>query len=150
MKLGALQLGDHDPGDASADLVLQIEDVVELPVVALGPHVMPGLGVDQLRRHANPAATLAHAALDDVARAQFLADLANIGRDPLEGKGRVAGDHRKRLPQRQRGDDVLGQPVREVVLLGITADVLERQHRDGGTLEQLFHLAGSGCGRSRF
>ncbi len=60
-------------------LVLQREDVVEVAVVALGPDVVAGIGVDELRRDAHPMAGLAHAALDDVARAQLLANLSNVG-----------------------------------------------------------------------
>jgi hypothetical protein len=34
----------------------------------------------------------------------------------------------------QRGSDVLGDPVREIFLLGVAAHVAERQHREGGVV----------------
>ena len=48
----------------------------------------------------------------------------------LEGEGGVAGDDRQRRHLRQVGDDVLGDAVAEIFLLGIAAHVDERQDAD--------------------
>ena len=62
---------DHLPDD----LVLQREQVLEVAVVAVGPEVVPGLGLDQLGGHAEPVARPAGAALEHVAHAELAPDL---------------------------------------------------------------------------
>ena len=56
---GATYIGLDGGDDADGDLVLQLEDVVERPVIALGPDVGAGLGLDQLGGDADPLAGLA-------------------------------------------------------------------------------------------
>ena len=58
------------------------------------------------------------------------------GDSALVGEARIAGDHEQRLEARQRGDDVLDHAVGEILLLGIAAHVLERQHGDGRLVGQ--------------
>ena len=65
---------------ARRDLVLDGEDVLEVAVVALGPEVVVGLGVDQLHRDAHPLPDLAHAALDDVLHAELGGELLHLDR----------------------------------------------------------------------
>ena len=76
--LRPLDFGGDDRRDAMGDLVLKVEDVLDLAVVALRPQMMPGGRVDQLRGDAQPIAAFAYATFEDVTRAQFLADLANV------------------------------------------------------------------------
>ena len=76
LAVGALVGGGLDPAgqggrDGGGDLVLDGEDVGELAVVALGPDVAVGRGVDQLDGDAHPVAGLAHAALDHVLDAEL-------------------------------------------------------------------------------
>ena len=79
---------------------------------------------------AHSIAGLAHAALDDIARAELLADLLDVHRLALEDEGRIAGNHEERMETAEPGDDVLGQAVREVLLLAIARHVVERQYGD--------------------
>ena len=72
--LGGQELGPDAADDAGRDLVLDGEDVVERPVVALGPEVGAGGGIDQLRGHPDAVAGLADAALEHVADAELAAD----------------------------------------------------------------------------
>jgi hypothetical protein len=111
-------------------VVLNGEDVGQLPIEPLRPEVPAGGRVDELRGDPDPAAGLADAALEDMTHAEALADLADIDVLALEGEGRVAGDDEKLRQLRQRGDDVLGNAVSEIFLLGIAAHVGERQHGD--------------------
>ena len=67
-------------GDRGRDLVLDGEDVLEVAVVALGPEVVVGLGIDQLHRDAHPLPDLAHAALDDVLHAELGGELLHLDR----------------------------------------------------------------------
>ncbi len=117
--------------DGLADLVLQGEDVVELAVVALGPQMAAGGPVNQLSGDPHPAAGFAHAAFQDVADAQLPGQLAHIEGLALELEGGVAGDDEQGRDLGEVGDDVLADPVAEILLLGIAAHVGERQNADG-------------------
>ena len=64
--------------DGRGHFVLDGEDVIELAVVALGPDVRVGFGVDQLHGDADAIARLAHAALDDILHLELARDLAHI------------------------------------------------------------------------
>ena len=88
--------------------------------------------LDQLRGNAHPITGLAHTAFQHIAYAQLLADLAHIGGLAFVGEAGIARHHAEFLKACQFGDQVLGQAVGEIILLGITAHIFERQHRDGG------------------
>jgi hypothetical protein len=77
---------------------------------------------------------------------QFTPDLSHINRLAIVGKGRIARDHEQAAIARQRDDDVLDQPIDELLLFGIAAHVLEGQHGDGRLVreEQWFWR----CGRT--
>ena len=62
---------DHVPDD----LVLQREQFREVAVVALGPEVMAGLGLDELSGHPDAVPRAPGAALEHVADAELAADL---------------------------------------------------------------------------
>ncbi|MGY4282461.1 hypothetical protein ACVWXO_001681 [Bradyrhizobium sp. LM2.7] len=74
-------------GDRIGDLVLHGEDVDELAVVTFGPEMAAGGGVVELRGDAHAVVRLAHAALDDVADAEFLGDLPDVDRTALVCEG---------------------------------------------------------------
>ena len=103
--------------DRRGHLVLDGEDVLELAVVALGPDVPVGDRIDQLHGDADPVARLAHAALDHVLDADLLREVLDPDRLALVDEGRVARDHEQLAEAGQRGDDVLGEPVGEELLL---------------------------------
>src|SRR5262249_9079549 len=44
---------------------------------------------------------------------------------------RIASNHEQRFEPRQRGNDLLNHPVGKILLFGIAAHVLKRQHGDG-------------------
>ena len=86
------------------------------------------LRVNELRGDAHSVSPFAYATLDDVARAEFVCYLLEVLRLPPEGEAGVAGNHREGTPQREVGDDVLRDTIREVLLLRITAHVCKRQN----------------------
>ena len=102
----------------------------------------PGCDFVELRRDAHAFAALAYAAFDDVADAEFLGDLLHVDGLALECERRVTCDHEEPAQLRQGRDDVLADPVRKIFLLGVAAEIHERQHRDGGPV-------GQGQGRAR-
>jgi hypothetical protein len=65
------------------DLVLRREDVGEIAIVTLGPVVVAGLRLDQLRGHPDAVAGLAQAAFEHIAHTELEPDLLHIYRSPL-------------------------------------------------------------------
>src|SRR3954447_22635902 len=95
-----------------------------------------GGDVDKLGRDADVVAVLAHAALDDVADAEILADLLVMdGFTAVDERG-IARNHIKPAQLRQRGDDVLADAFGKIFLLRLTGEIDERQDRDRGTVER--------------
>src|SRR5262249_44853842 len=110
--------------DFSRDLVLEGEDVSEIAVISACPDVRAGQGIDQLDRDADSLVDLPHTALDHVAHPQLPSHLGDAYRTALVDEGRVARDDRQSVNLREVRDQVLGQSVGEVLLLGIGAQVV--------------------------
>ncbi len=66
-------------GDLDGDLVLELEDVRDGPVVAIGPELGPVGGLDQSGGDPHPVAESTDAALEEVVGADGAAHLARIG-----------------------------------------------------------------------
>ena len=118
--------GRHHVGD----LALDREDVLQGPVEGVAPALRAAL-VHQLRRDPQAVPLLANAALQQIADAEQLADPRDAVIAALEGERRGAADHVQAGVGRQLVQDLLGDAVAEDVVLGVVADVAERQHRDG-------------------
>jgi hypothetical protein len=80
----------HFGRDDQGDLVLDGENIVERPVVALGPEVRSGLRVDELRSDPDPVAAPPNAPFEQIAHAKLLADLAEVNRATLVGEAGIA------------------------------------------------------------
>ena len=124
------------PGHPFRHTVLELEHVRERAVEAVRPEMGAALGIDQLARDADPLAGFADAALEHVAHAQLAPDLPDIDGLVPVGEARVAGDDEQARHPRQGGGDVLDDPVREVALLRVAAQIVERQHRERGLVGQ--------------
>ena len=105
-------------------------------VVALGPQVTAGGGIDQLRGDPHLVVSLAHAAFQHIPHPQLLAHVLHLHRLAFVGEGRVAGDDKQAGDLGEVGGEVLGDAVAEILLLGIVAHVGEGQHDDGGFVGQ--------------
>ncbi len=136
-----LQLVD----DAARDLALDGKDVGELTVVAVGPEVTAVLAVDELGGDAHARAGLADAAFQDEFDPEILAHLVHLHRLALVGKRRIARDNEQAGDFRQVGDDVLGDPIAKIFLLGVAAHVCEWQHGDGRSVGRR-RAGGFACG----
>ena len=117
--------------DCLRDVVLNGEHVFHLAVVPLGPQMIAICDVHQLGRDPKPVAHLAHAALEHRRDLQLAPDVSHILALPLEGERRRARGNPERLHLVQRIDDLLGHPVREILVVGIRTHVREREHRNG-------------------
>ena len=140
-----LRLGLGEPGEAvvrrtKRDIAVQrsiiAEDVAEFAVVPLGPEMGFGGRIDELRGHPDAVAGLADTPLENIADPEFAPDGAHIHGLSLVGEHRVAGDHEEALELRQRGGDVLGEPVAEELLLRVGAHGVERQHGNGWSIRK--------------
>ena len=80
--------------------------------------------VEELGSDATSVSGLANASFDYVARAKLLTDGSDINRLALVSESGIARDHGERAPERQRGDDVLGEPVSEVLLVRVATEAL--------------------------
>ena len=68
-----------DRGDnAFGDLILKGEEIHELAVVALGPHLQSRRRIDQLRGYPHALARSSDAAFQDIPDAQLAADLLRV------------------------------------------------------------------------
>src|SRR5215468_3575159 len=131
-------MGCENRDNRARYLVLDREDVVQLAVVALGPAVCPGDGIDELRRDADPIADPPNASFQHVACAQLAPDLPDIDGLALVLEGGIARDDQKLGEPRQLGCNVLGYAVAEVILLRVAVEVGEWEDRDG---RPIVHLA---------
>ncbi len=107
--------------------------------------MITGLGLDQLRRHPDAVAGFPQAAFEDVADAKLPPNLLHIDCVALVGEAGIPGDHEQRWVAGQRGDDVLGDPIGEELLLGVVAHVGEREHGD----RRLVRQGEQGCAHRR-
>ena len=129
--LGGIELRLDRGDDRLRDLVLHREDVGELAVVTFGPEMAAGGDVVELRGDADAVAVLADAALDDIAHAELFRDLTQMNRAALVDEARVACDHEQPSQPREAGDDVFGDPIGEVFVLGVAAHVGKGEDGDG-------------------
>jgi hypothetical protein len=122
-----LELSD----DRRGDLVLDGENVIQRPIPGLRPQLGVGAGIDQLRRDPQHVAGPAHRALEDMRHVQLPGDFGDRDVLALERERRGARDHPELGNLRQQVQQLLGNAVREVLLLGIGTPVHKGQHRDG-------------------
>src|SRR6516162_1291178 len=123
-------------GDTRGDIVLHREYVGQIPVVTLGPEMGTGGCIDKLAADAHPLSGPAQATLEDIADTKVAADLLWVDGFSFIGECRIAGDDKKPAPFRQRCDDVLGNAVDKILLLGITTDIVKRKNSNRRSVEQ--------------
>ena len=128
--LGRADRRAHGAGDPLGDLVLEVEEVVDDAVVAVGPEMGAGHGVDQLRRDAHAVARLAQAPFEHVADAEGARHLAHVHRLALVGIGGVPRDDGEVADARQRRGDLLDDAVGEEFGRRVARHVVEGEHGD--------------------
>src|SRR5206468_7736306 len=112
------------------DFVLHGEDTAQITIVALRPKVIAGATVDELGGNPQPFAGSTDTAFHDIGNTELARYFLYLDRLVLECEGRVAGNHEERAEARQLGNDVLGDPVAEILLFGVATYVREGQHGD--------------------
>jgi hypothetical protein len=130
LDFGLLQLRRDRADDGRGDPILQLENVLDLAVEAIGRNVRAGRCIDELRRDAHTVGRFAHAAFKNIAHAELAPDLLYVHCAALVGEARIAGDDEQPAHARERADNVFHHPVGEIVLRRIAAHVLKRQDSD--------------------
>jgi hypothetical protein len=143
-RLGADELRVKRVGKPRDDFVLHVEEIGKRLVEAVRPKVTAALGVKELDIHSHSITAALNASLQRVANAQLAADSPHVDRLALECEGCAASDHEGASDPRKVCSQAVGHPIDEIVLLGIAADVGERQD-DNGEPRQLAVF-----GRGRF
>ena len=121
-----LERGDH----RLRDLVLHREDVGELAVVGLRPEVVAVGGADELGCDADLVAGLAHASLEDRRDIQLGGDGPHVFVLALEREGGGSRGHVQAGHFCEQVEQLLGEAVGEIILVGIAAQVEQRQDGD--------------------
>src|SRR5690348_2449212 len=83
---------------------------------------------DQLSGHANTAASLAYAALQNVGDTKYPCDVAHVLLLSLESERRRSGNHTQSGHLRERVDNLFRQPVPEGFVLSLSTEIGERQY----------------------
>lgn len=118
--------------DRQCDLVLNGENVRQLTVEPLGPKLISVAGVDQLGGDPEPIAHLLDTTLEEGVDVEPPSDLTKIHGLASEGERGPAGDHEETLDMRQCVDELLRQPLTEVIVLRDRPEVDEGQDGNGG------------------
>jgi hypothetical protein len=97
--------------------VLQGEQITRIAIEPLRPQMRIGLDIDQLGVDADLVARPADAAFQYIVDAQFAFDLLRVGPLVLIGEGGITRDHQHACDPRQISRQILGDAVREILLL---------------------------------
>ena len=116
--------------DVVGNGVLNREHVGDRAIVAIGPEMPTGRGIDELRIDPHLPPRPAHAALENVLHTELATDLLDVDGSTLVREARVAGDHEETRDLRQIRNQVFGHAVNEVFLLRVVAHIRERQDHE--------------------
>jgi len=128
-------------GDRRDDVVLEGEHVAHIPFVAFGPDLLLGVSVHELGVNPHPVAEALHRTGDQGIHTQFLGDLVRGLVGFAEAHHRSPGDDALQAAETAEiRDQSLVQAGRQIILLGVTGKVRQRQHRQPHQLSR--HLEG--------
>src|SRR5579875_1769637 len=116
--------------NASCDVTLDSEDVIELPVIPTGPSCLLRLHVDQLGCYSYLVPSLSDASLYNVRNLQLAPDLLRRFRASLVAVYRSFSNHSEALYFRKRSDQFFSHAVCKVAFTRIGADVDEWDYCD--------------------
>ena len=89
------------------------------------------LGIDQLSVDADLVARATDASFQHIADTKLAADLLRLDRFIPVGERGIPRDHEHVRDPRQIGRQILGDPVREILLLPVFTQISEGHHHNG-------------------
>ncbi len=109
------------------------------------------LGIDQLGIDTDLVIRSADAPFEHIAHGKLAADLLCVNRFASIGERGIARDHEHPADPRQIGRHILGDSIREILLVGVITEIGERQHdnRQTRTDEGLRYWRGDSRRRDR-
>jgi hypothetical protein len=116
--------------DRLCDVVLHRKDVIQFPIVGLGPQTRIGAHVNQVGAYPHAPARLADAAFQDGRYIQLAGDRSEIDVLAFEVERRGSRCHAKSADSRKDVEQFFAQSICEVVVLPIMTRVREWQDRD--------------------
>ena len=116
--------------DTARNFFLDGENILQLPVVALGPDGMPSGGFDKLRRNPHAVSRAADGAFEDVGGAELLAHLLRRDRLVAKREHLRARENFQLRDFRKLGDDVFRNPIAEVFVFFRATLIFEIENRD--------------------
>ena len=127
-----LSLVDIHPPDEGSDnlphdLVLHHRQIVERTIIVFRPNVIARARINQLCGDPDAFSHTANAAFDQELYIEFVGRLPDVDGHAKEAKAGVARGDGDRAPARQIRDDVLSDPVGEIILLRVGRHIGERQ-----------------------
>ncbi len=120
--------------DGLGHIAEQSQDILEIPIVVLGPEVLVGLAVDQLGGDPHLSIRPQDRTLDQRIHIQLLRNLWQGLVGVCIAHGRGTRDDPQGPDLRQIGDQCLVHPLDKVLLLRIVHQVVEGQHGQGPDL----------------
>jgi len=96
----------------------------------LGPEVVARFRVNQLHVHPKAVVTTSYRTFEHIADDQLASQLFYISGFALEGECGIARDHERAMDARQVCGQALRHAINEIVMLGIAAEVSEREYDD--------------------
>ncbi len=118
-------------GNRRAYLVLKGEYVLELALDTMPPQMQPGVRVEQLHIDAYALSGALQGTAHEVLRAELVGDLTVRDVPIAIPERRAAGNDQQRMKARERGRNVLDDPIDEIIVFG-PGKIVERQHGHGG------------------
>ena len=103
-----------------------------------------GFGINQLGSDADPGSRPLDLPFEHIAHAKLAADLLRVDRLVSVSESGIARDHEHVRDPRQIGCQISGDPVGEILLFGVVAQIGKGQHGDRRT-RRWGGLRGSHC-----
>ena len=142
-RLGGDEFDVQRARKARDDFVLHVEEISQGLVEPLGPEMIARFGIDQLDIDAYSVSAALNAAFEDIANVQLAPDLLQIDGLALVGERRITRDYDRAPYAREVGREALGDPVDEMLLLPVAADIGERQDDHREAAGRIFPALGS-------
>ncbi len=142
--LGSCQFGAKGIRDPRDNVHLQFAELGAVAIEAVGPNMCAGVGRDKLGVDSYVFAGAPHASFERVTHAEFAPNLLHVDRLALVGEGGVASNDETILQMGEIRRQIVRDRIGEIVLVGVVAQVRERQDND-----REMRRAGRGARHSR-